>query len=120
MLEGMKPVGYYIYESKRTAPDTDTITFVGPKVRRGQVVELWHGSVVNYTTAGKMLLVGKRNQQGASHYYSARKNAQYYQAHLEGRVVLIEGDEPVGVVESPTASDVLYCAFRGIIYEYPE
>lgn len=110
----------YKWEEKHTAPSTTTITKEGPEVRRGQLVEIIHLSVVDYTTADKALLVGKRDASATTHYYRKEDGTEKYACHLNGRVLLVPGEKPIGTVESPTAGDVLYFSAYGFVYERPE
>lgn len=110
-------IGIYSYEKKVTAPDTSNVECVGTEVKQGTLVVLDLGSIVDYTTANKKLILGKRDAEKKDHYLIVRKNAQYYQAHLEGKMTLHPGERPIGIVESPTTSDVVYCTFDGFIYK---
>lgn len=118
-IKRMEQVGIYRWTDKYTAPDTDDVTRKGPKVLRGQLVEITHLSVVNYTTANKSLLVGYEDEKGDTHYFNKHKSSQNYESFLRGRVLLLPGERPIGTVESPSTSDVLYFSAHGVIYEYP-
>ena len=109
-------VGLYEYENKVTAPNTSNITILARKVTRGCIAILDKACVVNYTTANKKLILGKRNSHSEDQYMVVRKNAQYYQAHMEGKIHLHEGDQALAVVEAPTASDECYATFFGKLY----
>ncbi len=110
----------YRWSDKYTAPDTDDVTREGPEVRRGQLVEITHLSVVDYTTADKSLLIGVKDSVGTTHYFRKEDGTAKYACHLSGRVFLVSGEKPIGVVESPGTSDVLYFSAYGTVYEYPE
>jgi len=114
-----KPIGIYKFEEKSTDPGTTTKTFEGPEVRKDTIVILHHGSVVDYTTADKALLIGKKDGGGNVHYLTKRDASTRFEAHMNGWMVLLPTEKPIGVVESPTANDVLYCSFYGFVYELP-
>ena len=109
--------GDYVFESKSTAPDTTTITQVGPKVTRGKLVRITSAHVVDYTTAAKGLVIGKRRPDGSDLYLRYVKLASTYEAYLTQPFFLIEAEAPIGIVESPTTSDVLYFSFYGECYK---
>lgn len=119
MIKGMKCIGLYRYRKKITAPDTTDITAVGPKVKRGQLLELTHLSVLDYTTGNKQLAVGYRDANEVNHFVRTEKASAKRECHMTGRLFLIENDEPIGFVDSPTANNVIYFTAHGLIYEYP-
>ena len=112
-----KITGVYRYDDKLTTPDTDTKTFVGKEVGRGKIVELKLGQVTDYTTANKKLILGYRDGGGNDHYVVVVQETNTFEAHLTGKLILLPTEKPIAVVESPKASDVLYCTFRGLIYK---
>lgn len=116
-MEIGKVIGVYRYERKFTAPDTTTKTFKGRKAPRNCIVIITSGYVVDYTTANKKLIVGREDQSGDQNYIVVEKASGVFTAHLTGEMILQEGDLPIAIVESPTANDVLYCAFYGLIRE---
>jgi len=110
-------VGIYRYHQEITAPDTTTVTFEGPKAKREQTIELTYMAVVNETTNNKLLKLGIRDSDKVDHIISAREAAQWKCARMFGKVFLIEGESPIGIVTTPTANDVLSFAVHGVIYE---
>lgn len=112
-----KIVGNYRFDEKFTAPGTDTKTFVGPEVGRGKILEITSGAVADYTTADKTLVLGYRDAGGEDHYVVVEKGSAIKSAQLRGRIFLLPTEKPIAVVVSPTASDVLFCSFHGIVYE---
>lgn len=112
-----KVVGNYRFDDKFTEPGTTTKTFVGLPVLRNRIVELTHGSVADYSTASKNLILGYRDSDGDDHYVVVENGASIKSAQLRGRIYLLPGERPIALVESPTAGDVLYCCFHGIVYE---
>ena len=113
-----KIVGNYRFDDKFTAPDTTTKTFVGLEVLQGKIVELTSGIVCDYTTANKILVLGKRDAGGNDHYCVVEQGASIKSAQLQGRIFLLPTEKPIALVVSPTTSDVLYCSFDGIVYEF--
>lgn len=117
MIKGMKIIGLYRYKKKVTAPDTSDVTLVGPAVKRGQLLELTHLSVVDYTTGSKQLSVGFRNADRVNHFVSSVDKTGHHETHMNGRLYLLPTEEPIGYVATPTASDVIYFTAHGLIYE---
>lgn len=110
-------VSSYIFKKKVTAPDATTITAVSQKVPKGKNVKIISGFVADYTTANKKLIIGIRDNQENDHYLTTEMASNDYMTHLRGHVILLEGESMVGIVETPTTSDVCYFAFFGDIYE---
>lgn len=112
-----KAIGVYKFEDKATAPNTTTIEFEGPEVKKGTIVILETLTVADYTTANKKIILGRRDGNGKDHYVHIDQYTGIYETHLRGKLILLESDRPLGVVESPEASDVLYFSAYGFIYE---
>jgi hypothetical protein len=112
-----KIVGNYRYDDKFTCTSTATKTFVGPEVGRGKIVEITFASVVDYTTAGNILALGIRDAQGGDHYLLADVGAALYRLAIEGKFYLLPGEKPIAIVDTPGATDVVFCSFHGIVYE---
>lgn len=113
-------VGNYKFQEKYADPGTTTKTFVGSKVTRKCIAVLSHMSVSDYTTNAKKLVLGIRGADGSDHYLKVSLGIAtdiQHTATLEGSVILMEGEAPIAIVESPAASDVLYAAFHGAIYK---
>lgn len=115
----MNIIGLYRLEKKLTAPDTNDLTFDGPAVKRGQLVELTHLSVVDYTTGAKQLSVGKKDAHDAKHYVSSVNKTGHRETHMNGHLILLENEKPCGEVLSPTEGDEIYFTAHGLVYEYP-
>jgi hypothetical protein len=112
-----KIIGNYRFDESFTSPGTDTKAFVGPEVGRGRILEVTSGAVADYTTANKTLVLGYRDAGGTDHYVVVEQGASIKSAQLQGRLFLLPTEKPIAIVVSPTASDVLYCSFHGILYE---
>lgn len=119
MAELGELIGVYTWEDKYTAPDTTTVKRTGPKVGEGRIVVLHTLTAVNYTTANKMLIIGRRDVAGSDHYVKCRNQASIYSTWLNGQMILNEGEAPLGIVESPSTSDVLYFSAYGLVYKKP-
>lgn len=113
-------MGVYRWHDKYTCPDATTVTREGPAVLRGQLVVLDTLYAIDYTTADKTLIVGIKGVDGGEHYIRKVDIANHYSCFLNGKLILLPGEKPIGKVETPTTSDVLYFTAHGLIYEYPE
>lgn len=111
-----EPIGVYKFEEKFTEPSTTTKIFEGPAVRKNTMVMLTHGSVIDYTTANKKLLLGRKDGGGEMVYIRALQETNTFEAVLSGDMILLPGEKPIGVVETPTAGNVLYCSFYGLVF----
>jgi hypothetical protein len=115
MAPGECVKGYYAYTSKLGASGSGTVTFEGTPIPRGCLGVLSFISVIDYTTADKKLILGVRDAGGNDRYLRVVDIANTYEAVLEGPIVLLEGETPIGIVESPTTSDVLYFSAYGVL-----
>ena len=110
-------VGLFIFNDKKTAPDTDNLVFQTDKVREGRIAQIDSAMVGDYTRANKLCILGIRDSSNNDDYINFRKAAQYYQVHLVGQLYLYGGERLIGIVESPTASDVCYFSVHGKEYD---
>jgi len=117
MLKNMNPIGVYRWRDYHKTQSTDDVTVYGPTVLRGQVVELFHFAATDLTTANKKIAIGIVEDDGKEIYFRVNQGTTLYSVWLTGRTVLLEGDRPFAVVESPTTGDELYFIGEGIIYE---
>jgi len=113
----LKLVGLYTFRQKITAPSTDDVTFTGPAVGRGKILEVTALSVVDFTTANKQLLVGFKDVENNEHLVDGYKATSNYGIGLSGILYLLEGEAPLGKVVSPTTSNVCYFTCHGKLYE---
>jgi len=113
-------IGVYVENRKRTAPDTSNITFISQKVPRNQVVEVESAYIGDYTTANKLLLLGIRDVGGNDVYLAIDQATSTFYTHLDGHVILLEGESLIGVVASPTTNDVCYFSVHGKRYRLKE
>lgn len=118
-MEYANIIGTYRYIDKRTAPSTGTITLVGSKVGKKMFAEITSGFVADYTTKNKLMELGVRDIGSNDRYLKVVQEASTFSAALDGSIVLLEGEAPIAVIESPTSSDVVYCAFYGWLYRIP-
>ena len=116
-------IGRFEDKQKQTS-STSTITFKSQQVQRNQQVVVKFASVADYTTANKKLILGIRDNGSVDHYLQVNKPLATYRAEysleLKGEITLIEGEQLIGIVESPTASDALYFSVFGDRYKIKE
>jgi len=112
-----EPIGIYKFEEKETSPAGADKTFEGPAVKDGTLVIINHASVIDYSDTDRMLCLGRKDGSGEVHYFKVQKLSSLYEAHLEGEMVLLAGEKPIGVVENPNAGEVLYCSFYGLVFK---
>jgi len=107
------PRDVYSVEEYRKAPDTSNIILKGPVVPKGCVVDLKVMRVIDLTTENKTMRLGY--QRGSQLLWFRRRNAGTgnYDLHLEAHLLLVEGEQPVAMVESPTAGDEIWFLTRG-------
>jgi len=114
-----EPIGIYKFEDKATVPDTTTKKFEGPEVKKDTIVVLETLTVADYTTSNKKILLGRKDGADAEHYVHVEQYTGIFETHLRGKMILLPTEKPLGVVESPTASDVLYFTAYGLVYKQP-
>jgi len=118
-----KLVGNYRVNQKLTAPGTDTITFTGYEVPRGKIAIMTYMDVTDYTTNAKKFILGIRDASGNDQYAQTEQGTaqnQHFGCTIEGQLILLPGERPIGIVESPTASDVCYFTVHGGLYSMEE
>lgn len=112
--------GRFFDKQKKSPSGSSTVTFVSQKVGQNQQVVVKYASVVDYTTANKVLILGIRDTGGNDHYLQVNDPlATYHAEHsleLQGEITLVEGESLIGVVESPGSSDALYFSVFGDRY----
>lgn len=114
-----KPIGIYRYHQKKVAPDTEVMTLEGPEVKKGQIVVLTFMSCINYTSANKQPALGIRTADGKDHYLAMSRRESSSESRLSGPIYLFPTEKPIAAALNPTANNVIYCSFHGLIYEYP-
>lgn len=114
-----KILGVYKVAVKATAQGTDNIEIEGPKVQAGQIAEIHHASLVDYTTKNKNQTIGFKKADGTIHYLKVRQGTNLNSVWINGSWCLLPGEAPYGVIESPGDGDVCYGTFSGVIYEFP-
>jgi len=118
-----KLVGNYRVHEKYSCTSASTKTFVGPEVPRGRIAILTFMSVSDYTTNAKKLILGIRDAGSTDTYVLIEQGtalAEAYTVKTEGEVILLPGDRPIGIVETPSTSDVLYFVAHGGYYSLGE
>jgi len=110
-----KPSEIYRAEVETKAPSTANVILRGPPVPQGYVVELKVMQIIDLTTANKTMRLGY--ERGGRQYWFRRRNAGTgnYDLYLETRLILVEGEKPIAMVESPTADDELWFFTRGFL-----
>jgi len=108
-----------IYEALEhlTAASTDDVVLRGPPVPENCIVELKVMRVVDLTTANKTMRLGF--ERAGVQYWFRRRNAGTgnYDLHLEAWLLLMAGERPIAMVESPTVGDELWFFARGYCLE---
>ena len=110
-------VGSLSYESKFTAPDTTNVERSSESIGRGRIARVISAYVANYTTANKKMIIGKRDSANNVHYIKVVKETNTHSIALDQPVILLENEKLIGIVESPTADDVLYFSYYGEQYQ---
>ena len=109
-------LGSLRFRQHKKSPGTDTITFETEKDSKGEIVQVTSAYVTDYTTANKKLVVGIRDVAGIDHYILTVQETLTFEAHLTGRIYLIQGERLIGIVTSPTANDECYFTADGERY----
>lgn len=109
-------IGIYRFEKYVKAPNTNSFTIAGAKVPKGAVLKVTHQAIVNITTTGKTLLLGRRDVNEVEHFYGAGITTNNLGVQLHGEALLIENEKPIGRVLSPAQNDELYFSAYGILY----
>jgi hypothetical protein len=115
MAPGQEVKGYYAYAVKQGASPASAQTFEGPPIPKGCIGVLSFISVIDYTTGNKTLILGKRDAGGNDRYLRVVAGSTTYECALEGPIILLEGEMPIGLVVTPTLNDVLYFAAFGVL-----
>jgi hypothetical protein len=104
---------YDARESKK-APDTENLTIEGPPVAKGKIVELECFYAYDHTTAAKTIRIGF--DRNGTKYWIKQKPAATNEHGIaqNGKLVLVDGEKPIAMIESPTAADECYLVARGV------
>lgn len=113
MTEKIKAKDVYLSLSLTKAPDTNNLTIVGDKVRQGKVVSIITLFASDLTTSTKNMRIGFR--RGGTDYWIRRMGTGTVNNSiiLEQTLILVEGEQPVAMVESPNAGDECLLIARG-------
>jgi len=105
-----------IYEALETkkAPDASDLTIEGPAVAKGKAVLLECFYVYDHTTAAKKVRLGI-DRKGTKYWFKQEPAAtDVHGLAQDGKMILVDGEKPVGMIESPTAADECYLVARGV------
>ncbi len=107
-MEEVKPGDVYRAEKMIKAPDTENIVLKGPKVRSGGVLVICRMTVIDLGTVAKVLRLGY--ERGGSQFWFRRRQAPAagYGVSMETELILVGGERPIVMVESPTATDEIW------------
>lgn len=112
-MEKSNSSNVYSADDVKPAPDTNNLTLEGPKVREGGVVRITAMYVVDRTTANKTLRLGYDKAGTKTWFKRQAAGSGAYGIAQNGRLILVGGEKPVAMVESPTASDDCALVVRG-------
>ena len=112
-MSEIKPADVYRAEKKVIAPDTTDIILKGPKVRAGRVLVICRMTLIDLTNKNKTMRFGY--ERGGSQYWFRRRPAgtNNYCMSIETEIILTDGERPIAMVESPTASDEIWFFAHG-------
>jgi hypothetical protein len=112
----MAIVGMYKQNIESVGVASTDITMKTAVVPRGQIVEVTHASLSDYTTANRKLSIGIRDVNNNDIYIIVDKQANTYSTWINGRVMLYEGECMIGLVENTNTADVLSLVVHGKRY----
>ena len=103
----------YDAREERKAPDTDNLTIKGPKTEKGSVVQLDMFYAYDDTTPTKTIRIGF--EKNGTIYWVKQGPAATNEHGIaqNGKMILVDGERPVAMIESPTANDVCCLVARG-------
>lgn len=107
-MSEIKPVDAYRAEKKAIAPDATDIIIKGPKVRGGRVLVICRMSVIDLTNVNKTMRLGY--ERGGSQFWFRRRPAgtNNYGVSIETELILVGGERPIAMCETPTAGDEIW------------
>ena len=110
-----------VYEEVQSQMDAPAVVhiFVGRQVPRGHILHVEEAAVTNFTTAGDILALGKRDATNLDHWIKQQTGTSLYTCNLNAFPILKENECPIGRVDEPTALDDLYFTVYGWLYKYP-
>lgn len=104
---------YEAFEEKK-APDTSDVTLTGPAINQGDVVQIYFMCGIDETTAGKTIELGF-DQKGTKKLLKEEPAGTNKKGVILNRaLILVGGEAPYCVINSPTANDELRLFARGI------
>jgi hypothetical protein len=115
MAPGQEVKGYYAHNDKQGSSPGGTVTFEGKPVPQGCLAVLSFISVIDYTRTNRTLILGIRDAGGNDRYLRMVKTSTAYELHLEGPIILLEGERPIGIALNTDLADVLYFSAHGVL-----
>jgi len=117
----MKSDNVELYRDSDThVTGTADYTWSGKYVKKGQVLELRHLSMVDKTTANKVISlgiqVGNKDPLWLKQVVGTNQNT-IYGAALDNLVILVENERPVAKIASPSNQDNVHMAAYGYLYK---
>jgi len=113
LSEKTKPKDIYLSVQNPKALAATDLEILGDEVPEGKVVSIETFFVIDQTTANKTMKIGFR--RGGTDYYVKRQaaGASIYGVTMDRPLILVEGERPIAIVESPTINDVCLMVARG-------
>jgi hypothetical protein len=113
-MSGVTPSDIYEAEKSQKAPSTDNLEIEGPKVTEGCVVKLEIFIGKDDTTPAKTIRLGKKKGSDTIWLKEAAAATGDHQIAQDGFLILVGGESPLIMVESPTSADVCRIYARGV------
>jgi len=108
----VKPGDIYSAEISQVGSAAD-LDIEGPAVPTGHVVRLTSMYVIDLTTVNRSLRLGY-SRGGTAHWFKrGNAGASSFGIGLDGDLILVEGEKPIGRVESAPSDDSCVLIARG-------
>ena len=113
MVVEIKPGDVYSAEVEVKAPTISDLTLEGPKIPEGKVVLIKAFYIMDRSTAGKKVRLGY--DRGGTKIWVKREDLAdtVYGMETTAQLYLVEGEKPIGMIESPTIDDICILVVRG-------
>ena len=110
---GIKPGDVYSAQVEVKASTIADLTLEGPKIPEGRVVLIKAFYVLDRSTAGKVVRLGY--DRAGTKIWVKRVDllGTEYGTETTAHLYLVEGEKPIGMVESPTVDDICILVARG-------
>lgn len=109
----MEPKDVYMTLRTDRAPGTSDFTLEGDKVPMGRVVRVETFIAIDFTTAAKKVRLGIKRGQATTWLKRETLGTNIHEIALDNPLILVGGEQPVGMIESPTNKDVCTLLARG-------